>query len=48
MDHSAIVKLGRTGLNVTALGFGATAIGVLEYATVARLSGNGVGRGARL
>ena len=27
MDHSAIVKLGRTGLNVTALGFGATAIG---------------------
>jgi len=27
MDHSAIVKLGRTGLSVTALGFGATAIG---------------------
>ena len=27
MDHRAIVKLGRTGLNVTALGFGATAIG---------------------
>ena len=27
MDHHAIVKLGRTGLNVTALGFGATAIG---------------------
>ena len=27
MDHSAMVKLGRTGLNVTALGFGATAIG---------------------
>jgi D-threo-aldose 1-dehydrogenase len=27
MDHRAIVKLGRTGLSVTALGFGATAIG---------------------
>jgi D-threo-aldose 1-dehydrogenase len=27
MDHRAIGKLGRTGLNVTALGFGATAIG---------------------
>ena len=27
MDHRTIVKLGRTGLSVTALGFGATAIG---------------------
>ena len=27
MDHSAIVKLGRTGLSAPALGFGATAIG---------------------
>ena len=27
MDHSTIVKLGRTGLRATALGFGATAIG---------------------
>ena len=27
MDHRAIAKLGRTGLSVTALGFGATAIG---------------------
>jgi D-threo-aldose 1-dehydrogenase len=27
MDHSAIVKVGRTGLSATALGFGATAIG---------------------
>src|ERR1700721_2540196 len=41
MDHSAIVKLGRTGLNVTALGFGATAIGGM-YEEVSDAQANAV------
>jgi len=41
MDHSAIVKLGRTGLNVTALGFGATAIGGM-YEEVSGAQANAV------
>lgn len=41
MDHGAIVKLGRTGLNVTALGFGATAIGGM-YEEVSGAQANAV------
>ena len=41
MDHGAFVKLGRTGLTVTALGFGATAIGGM-YEEVSDAQANAV------